>query len=107
MIGDIQIVHEHVDHSFGRLRYVLRYAVVFSEVQQALIQTHRLYDHVVFVEKYETIHLKDIVGKTLTRRFITPVQRSTYREQLDDAIAKLKKYLEYTAAPNPDNVSRV
>lgn len=106
-LGDINIVHAHHTRWFGLLRFELRYAIVLTELQQAIIETDRLLDHVVLVEKYETITLRDLYKKTIVRRFKTRAQRSKFREQLDDAVKKLKGYLSYNAAPNPDRVFKV
>src|SRR5258708_2024442 len=107
-IGDLHIIHRHIDRwPIFPLPYVLHYTVVFSQPQQAIIETLRLYDHIVLTEKYETILLRDLYKKTLKRPFKTPIHRTKFREQLDEAVKKLKAYLAHNVAPNPDRIIKI
>jgi hypothetical protein len=84
--------------------YEVRVGILFSPLERAIIETHKLYDHRVLTDLGDEIKIEHIYDKTLVKRFSTPALAKTFDENLRAALNKLKGYLEFSATTTPTAV---
>lgn len=91
-------MHVAVEHKTRWLapRYEVRVGILFSEIEQALIEEHRLHRHRVLTDLGDEITIADIYKRTLSKRFDSPALAKTFVENLEVALLKLKSYLEFS-----------
>lgn len=91
----MQAAIEHHTKLFAP-RYAVRVGIIFTELERAVIEEHKLYDHRVLTDLGDEITIGDIYGRTLTKRFDSPALAKTFAEHLETALHKLKSYLEFS-----------
>jgi len=88
-------------------RHEVRVGILFSALETAIIETHKLYDHRVLTDLGQEIHIRDIYKRTYTRRFDTPALAKTFDERFRAALPTLKGYLEFSAYKPPPSVHHI